>query len=1259
MPLLWNTITGKNGLSPKLTIESLRQYGHLIRTAADISHDRLVQKFYCGQVRHLTELCVDMEHIRQAMVLDAVDSRLWPPEAMDDDGFSTPVLQLINNTDMEDNPHHANHEDIDSLALDDPVSSHHLGQTNSLGQLLRTANYCIDIARRNPSLTRLEWAGLDTDLLWILNTDVYSRLPNLRMLYLKRWQVSQESFEWILQCCPQLEMLVLDHVQCFGVFSDSECYYRHHGLRQMVVYEHAYPFLRHFPDLERLTVNVTDGLNTLQLSDDIRQYCLRMKELEIDGSDPTMNRDIALLIEAVPQLMTLNLYCWFWSSSVVQALLKYHRYTIEVVNASDGAMDREGNLYLNHTLGDEGSSTAATTTMMAAEQDEIQLLLTYCRRLRVFKVPWHGLSTSGVTMQDLHNYGNSDSSYSTDVGQGRHLETLWILIKGMDAALEIQQLMTDLGARLTTAKQRAWIAELERSRELARQELRVSKGAHKDKQVDPYEGGSWDLGQSNDEVDMDVVALPTLPLLPSSRSASPLIDWVLVPRGIELAQEADTDGGYDVSALDKRMGDDEEEEQEDEDEEPGSQLEYPGMGPTYTEMVSRPSSHYERLGALLRARRLTETWRTFDLTPFYLADAEARRAAAGAGGDAGAGGASGAIARSAGPSSRAPRGWMDDSRTGRLGSRFDSYSNDHDPGAMPSDALLDEFRQHAHLIRRLKTTYVWPFLDDLPRYLCPKLERLHVVLELPQPQHPLNWWEVEEEIEGEEISDGEGDNNEEEESEEIENEAQVEEEEGVTPDMTATRTQEMLDQVMASVAQMRSLQYLFVANRFSQGEVRWPSTAGAVTCGSAEKTLMEPPSPSLHLYQLTSVSIGGAKAPTFVDTLVANSPKLRKLFLYGPLHATVLSPAVAESSGLEQLEVCCGSNAWHVLAWATRLPRLTNLAVTLKALEPSSALPFGFPSLQRLKIANHATHIDNDENNNNDNNNNNNNPIPGMGWVGEGRPAAVTRLLEASPVGILEDLTIEGDILRAADWEIVLSHCRASLSSLEHLHLWSIQGYSAFVQQVLEEGHVLRTLRTRCILSGADVATSLQDQDDYEDGDDDEDEDGSKDQDQGQDLDQKHKADQQSEDQHENQAQQQQPWACARTLETFHVPVAYPRDADHSRMRAVLRQIGTCTKLRHLWTTSMGMQRQWCVTAMLNISLEAQLVQCLAPLRHLETLQLSWFDVSLAEKLSADDAEWLAAQFPALREICGLQLYFCREFERRIVQLRPGFKFSL
>ncbi|KAG0238847.1 hypothetical protein BGW42_000008 [Actinomortierella wolfii] len=542
MPLLWNTITSRNGLSPKLTVESLRQYGHLIRTVADISHDCLIQKFYYGQVTHLTELCVDMEHIRQAISLDSERHHGWLEVSND----GVPSLQQINS---------------------------------------------MNIVRRNANLTRLEWAGMDTDPYWILNTDVYTRLPNLRMLYLKRWQFSQDSFEWILRCCPRLETLVLDHVHCFGVLSDE--YYRHHGLRQIVVYEHSYPFLRHFPDLERLTINVTDDLNTLRLSEDIRRYCLRAKELEIDGSDHVMDRDIALLIEAVPQLVTLNLYCWYWSSSVVRALLRYHRETIEVVNASDGAMDREGNLYLTHSFG-QGPSTA--------EQEEIQLLLTYCRRLRVFKVPWHGLMPFETAVLE-HPMDNNRSGNISRQWQCPELETLWILIKGMDAVLEIQQLMTELGARPTTAKQRAWIAELQKSHKMAQDEpMELKNRDIKSRCQDRQEPDKSDsMASCHDEYCMKADGEP---LSQCTRSGthkpgsitqlcvdnhSSMSDYSIISQPIMTVKGNCLRGAEDVS-----------DEEGVSEHGQGDESEYRRMGRSLMEIVSPPTQQHKNLRALLR-----------------------------------------------------------------------------------------------------------------------------------------------------------------------------------------------------------------------------------------------------------------------------------------------------------------------------------------------------------------------------------------------------------------------------------------------------------------------------------------------------------------------------------------------------------------------------------------------------------------------------------------------------------------------------------
>ncbi|KAG0236857.1 hypothetical protein BGW41_000328 [Actinomortierella wolfii] len=476
MPLLWNTITGRNGLSPKLTVESLHQYGHLIRTVADISHDCLVQKFYYGQVTHLTELCVDMEHIRQAISLD---------------------------------------------------SERHHG-----------------------------WLEVSND-----------GVPSLQ------------------------QTLVLDHVHCFGILSDQ--YYRHHGLRQIVVYEHSYPFLRHFPDLERLTINVTDDLNTLRLSEDIRRYCLRAKELEIDGSDHVMDRDIALLIEAVPQLVTLNLYCWYWSSSVVRALLQYHRETIEVVNASDGAMDREGNLYLNHSFG-QGPSTA--------EQEEIQLLLTYCRRLRVFKVPWHGLLPFETAVHECPMDNNRSGNISRQ-WQCPELETLWILIKGMDAVLEIQQLMTELGARPTTAKQRAWIAELQKSHEMAQDELKGLKNRDiKSRCQGRQEPDKFDsMASCHDEYCMEADGEP-LPQCTRSGTHKPgsitqpcvdnhssISDYSIISQPIMTIKGNCLRGAEDVS-----------EEEGVSEHGQGDEFEYRRMGRSLMETVSPPTQQRKNLRALLR-----------------------------------------------------------------------------------------------------------------------------------------------------------------------------------------------------------------------------------------------------------------------------------------------------------------------------------------------------------------------------------------------------------------------------------------------------------------------------------------------------------------------------------------------------------------------------------------------------------------------------------------------------------------------------------
>ncbi|KAF9977269.1 hypothetical protein BGZ73_006530 [Actinomortierella ambigua] len=542
---------------------------------------------------------------------------------------------------------------------------------------------------------------------------------------------------------------------------------------------------------------------------------------------------------------------------------------------------------------------------------------------------------------------------------------------------------------------------------------------------------------------------------------------------------------------------------------------------------------------------------------------------------------------------------------------------------MPRD-LVRDFRRFGHLIRKLKVNRAWPFSD--PASFCPGLERLHVDVEKVTLKRVSRGHDVDDE----------------------------------------DQYQHLVNQAMVCIAQTHSLQYLYLrvhTHNEVRAVIRWPQ----------QTPLENPHHPYLPL--LTAADICGPVEPSFVDTLLAGCPRLRRLSLLGNHPSLHLSYPIAVRSPLEELTISIRQPTWHALHWATKLPYLRQLTVLLKSFPGTSRLPtfHRLTSLTIQEIEQHHHYRQEDE--------------------GQHAHDGMARLLKAIPVGRLKHLSLQasGDVAwRTLLLEHVLPHAKASLVSLslqvgddENPTTTTTTGFIArdfweagrrFVAMVLEQAPYLQSLKANCSL---DATEGLL-----------------------------------------------QPWACAETLEQLEVVVIYP--CDKAMMRRALQRIATCRRLRRLWTTTPLSMPTGTVmtttittadaspvsvpssptvssptsttssstsssssssppssppsadttssitssptltatptimvdTAMLDLSLSAGQVQELASLTQLESISLYWRGPDLVEdRLGEAEAEWMATHFPNLKEIVGLNLPLCREFHRRLGHLRPGFTF--
>ncbi|KAF9165996.1 hypothetical protein DFQ26_008930 [Actinomortierella ambigua] len=542
--------------------------------------------------------------------------------------------------------------------------------------------------------------------------------------------------------------------------------------------------------------------------------------------------------------------------------------------------------------------------------------------------------------------------------------------------------------------------------------------------------------------------------------------------------------------------------------------------------------------------------------------------------------------------------------------------------------LVSDFRKFGHLIRKLKVNRAWPFSD--PTTFCPGLERLHVDVEKVTLKRVSRGCDVEDE----------------------------------------DQYQHLVNQAMVCIAQTHSLQYLYLRVH-THNEVR------AVIRWQQQSPLENPHPPYLPL--LTAADICGPVEPSFVDTLLAGCPRLRRLSLLGNHPSLHLSYPIAVRSPLEELTISIRQPTWHALHWATKLPHLRQLTVLLKSFAGTSRLPtfHRLTSLAIQEIEQHHHYRQEDE--------------------GQHTHDGMARLLKAIPIGQLKHLSLQasGDVAwRTLLVEHVLPHAKASLLSLslqvgdDDENPTTTTGFISrdfweagrrFVAMVLEQAPHLQLLKANCPL---DATEGLL-----------------------------------------------QPWACAATLEHLEVVLIYP--CDKSMMRHALQRIATCRRLRRLWTTTATSMPTGMVTtttttsaamaadatsplsapsspttlspsstissvsssttsstsssnsstssssssssspnltstsstymvdtAMLDLSLSAGQVQELESLTQLESISLYWRGPDLVEdRLGEAEAEWMATHFPNLKEIVGLHVPLCREFHRRMMQLRSGLTF--
>ncbi|KAG0225459.1 hypothetical protein BGW41_004696 [Actinomortierella wolfii] len=486
---------------------------------------------------------------------------------------------------------------------------------------------------------------------------------------------------------------------------------------------------------------------------------------------------------------------------------------------------------------------------------------------------------------------------------------------------------------------------------------------------------------------------------------------------------------------------------------------------------------------------------------------------------------------------------------------------------MPRD-LVRDFRRFGHLIRKLKVNRAWPFSD--PTTFCPDLERLHVDVERVALKRVKRGSFV------------------------VEDEDQY---------------QHMVNQAMVCIAQTQSLQYLYLRVH-THDEVR------AVIRWQHHQSPLDSPHP--YLPHLTAADICGPIEPSFVDTLLAACPRLRRLSLLGNHPSLHLSYPIAVRSPLEELTISIRQPTWHALHWATKLPNLRQLTVLLKPFAGTSRLPTFHQltslSIQEIDQRYHTTTDDED-----------------VLHTYEG----ITHILKAIPIGQLKHFSLQtgGHLAwRSLLLSHVLPHARASLVSLS-LQIGDNEGGGSIVRQVLEEAAHLQSLKANCPLDATEglvkpwaCAQTLE--------------------------------------------HLEVVLLCPLVKPLMRS--ALQRIATCQRLRRLWTTMTattsttttTATPISPISPTSPTITTQVrkltgkSKVGVFDVSLAAGLIQELVPLTWLESISLVWWGPELVEdRLSETEAEWIVTHFPSLKEIVGLRIALCHEFHQKVLELRPNLTF--